>query len=114
MSYIVRSGVVTASTALLGESGQRYAYLTIDSTDVDTTAAPIRFNVQVFAITAERIVRIVESGHSPRVVFAGRLVVSETPTPEGRTVQEWNVGAEHLGISVEDELLMHVAQEAAL
>ncbi len=110
MSYIVRSGVVTASTALLGESGQHYAYLTIDSTDLDTTAAPIRFNVQVFAITAERIVRIIDSGHSPRGVFAGRLVVSCTTTPEGRVVQVWNVGAEHLGISVEDELLIRLAQ----
>jgi hypothetical protein len=62
MSYIVRSGVVAETTALLGEGDPRYAYLTVDSVDLDTTVTPTRFTVQVFGSAAERMVHIVESG----------------------------------------------------
>jgi hypothetical protein len=105
MSYIVRSGIVTGSTALLGEDDPRYAYLTVASVDLDTTPSPTQFTVQVFGSAAERIVRIIENGHHPQIVFAGRLVIMERGTPDG-PIQEWSVGAEHLGISIEDESLI--------
>ena len=113
MSYIVRTGVVTASTALFGESERHYAYLTVESTDStavfaenESPSTTTTFNVQVFGVAAERIVRFLSGGHTLRIVFAGRFIVRETQGPDGRVQQVWDVGAEHIGISVEDESLL--------